>query len=95
MAIYIDKRDLVNAIQWTGENINEIKLLTSAINCIIEDDDSVVLDLGDYSIKLLWNDFLCQKEKLDFYRVSLSDFTKYKVLLNEPNRRKSDSETSD
>jgi len=100
MSLFIDKRDLVNATQWTGQNINELKQITGCKNCVIEEDDSVVLDFGDYTVKLLWEDFLCKKDKSDFYREDLREFKKYKMPLNQPTRDEttlpnSDGDTSD
>lgn len=85
MPLYIDKRELVNATQWTGQNINELKQITGAKNCTIEEDDAIILDFGDYTVKLLWEDFLCKKGKGNFYRESLREFKKYKMNLN-PNQ---------
>lgn len=67
IATYIQNPVIVDACQWTGDNVEEIKKFVTPIAEYLEDENAILVHTSDGDVKAFIGDYIIKNDNDEFY----------------------------
>lgn len=65
--IYVKRPVIIEAVQWTGDNVREIKEFVTPIAEYLEDENTIIIHTLEGDMKAEINDYIIKGVKGEFY----------------------------
>lgn len=65
--IYVKRPVIIEAVQWTGDNVREIKEFVTPIAEYLEDENTIIIHTLEGEMKAEINDYIIKGVKGEFY----------------------------